>query len=121
MYELIQFLLARIEEQASAARKSVELDKVFGEDFEVTYSWTRHTHYVPNGARGMETAKGAPTPAAVLADCKAKNELISFYYEVNSGVLRASAETWVMLKHLIQTFAQAYSDHSDFKPEWKQQ
>jgi hypothetical protein len=76
---LTEFLLARIAEALASAREALEMDARFSspqDGYTVQYQWApmiHHTSGLPmRQRRGSAFARGAPSPARVVADCKAK-------------------------------------------------
>ena len=56
-------------------------------------------------------------PARVLADCEAKREVVRLYEVSDSKDMPVDA--WVLMRRAMATIAAVYSEHPDFRPEWR--
>jgi Family of unknown function (DUF6221) len=108
--DVATFLLARIEEDESAALcLSVCRDRVSDRDGAST------------DPRIVEA--GRIDPLWVLADCAARRRIVADHQE-RADVLRGPAEAfdagvYAGLAYALRHLAQPYDDHPDFRPEWR--
>jgi len=110
-----EFLLARIAEVETAARRALATESLFVSDgCTVEWAWA-HLATHPSGGSGRGFAEGAPTPARVLAECEAKRRIVAEAADIENshcGCLGLPGEP------ILRALAQPYADHPDFDPAW---
>jgi len=113
MVTIVEFLTARLDEAERPARLEKQLaDDFFGDaEFTVEYQWARMTKHT-NGSYGSSFSKGAPSPEFILADIAAKRAIV----EVTERWMAAGYPT---LDVQLRILASVYSDHPDYRQEWK--
>lgn len=128
---LTEFLLARIAEDEGLARSCevihwrswvegrdgrgadsalfMNVHKADGSAFVDVYGW-------PTDETQDHAARH--DPARVLAECKAKREIVHLHDAVQYGDFDADA--WTAMKDALRSLAAVYADHPDYQQEWKQ-
>lgn len=121
---LAEFLLARIAEDEAAARAgfSSQADPENGWGYGGYGSPTALTPHVGIIHEAVQAAHIIRwQPARVLADCKAKRQIVERF-------ARAESERWTRgyvhgtaasLKDVLCDLALPYASHPDFRPEWR--
>lgn len=115
---IIDFLTARLEEDADAAQAAITAQEEIypAPGFEVRYEWSRRTRHVSGGG-GVEPVPGAPSPSQVLREVAAKRKLIHEYQEARQYYTHhpmAPAGEITGLHTAIKLAASANANHPDY-------
>jgi Family of unknown function (DUF6221) len=89
---LTEFLLARIAGDEQPDPEALKMDAHFSpseDGFTVEYQWARLIHQASGlpvrQRRGSGLARGAPSPARVVADCTARRKIVARHANCGSG------------------------------------
>ena len=108
-YALSRFLLARIEEEEALAREHFDVEGGPRGRWELTLAWDQDI---------TEPIDLLIHPTRVVAECKAKREIVDLYdphdYADDGGI----GSSWVM-KQALEALAAVYSDHPDYRASWR--
>lgn len=125
---LIEFLLARIAEDAAVASEEVvRID--FGTDpyvppFTGDPFSDAYTEYV-NGLRRVHPEFFGPTDPRLLAECEAKRRIVTLWREAQATVYAGgpSDDWWAgwraAIEPTLRAIALPYADHPDYELEWE--
>jgi hypothetical protein len=107
MSDIVEFLEARIAEDEAAAKQDLDLLPVI--------SYERERIRLP-----LALVTGMHDPDRVLAECKAKRELIETLRWLEDQHEWAFFDPCVegAIPKMLSTLAQPYSDHPDFDASW---
>lgn len=120
MSDLVEFLLARIAEDAAAARHVIEIRERYMPDAPVVidYQWVEFMAPAAHpGNRSSMFFDGAPSPHRVLAECEARRRIIEWYGVSEEREMPSDA--WVLMVHVLRELALPYWDHPDYRGDWR--
>ena len=108
---LTEFLTARFDEDEKAARAAARA---------AGYHWSPDPKPGRDGAPSIDRHQARHDPARVLAECKAKRQIIGHLAAYGREGIEDfrdgyAAGMWDALRFL----AQPYAEHPDYLPEWR--
>ncbi|HET8768401.1 MAG TPA: DUF6221 family protein [Pedococcus sp.] len=111
---ITEFLLARIAEDAAVAAEADEGSLPVADPASWAVSVCYDEVWGPVGRADMDASR-------LLAECEAKRRIVEAYvdaYGANRDTMWGQ-ETRVGLTVAVDALVAVYSDHPDFKPEWR--
>lgn len=129
MTDLTDFLLARIAEDEAVAKAAIEDDGGEDEGFSGQYGYlTGRTgspldHKPSFGDDAARLITRFAVPARVLAECKAKRQVVELYRGVSKDARETRDELCcageAYLHDALRVLALPYADHPDYRNEWR--
>lgn len=111
---IIEFLLARVAEDEGVAQSVLAEAEHAREPHK--FSW--RMDFGVNGSSVYFPNDDAPSPARVLAECKAKRDIMRSCSEDYRYAMASGDDTTELAVEVLHAVAAVYSDHPDYDPAW---
>lgn len=122
MTDLTKFLLARIAEDETIARECLKPENLhpYGDKRIPAIKpedWGALADDYLGGEMGVHASRH--DPLRVLAECKAKREVIKLHLDISASDYPGLGMAWEATKTVLYALAAVYSEHPDYREGWK--